>query len=257
MALSPDGTRLYVGGLFTTANGQTRNRIAAYNTATGALVTAFNPSIELHGERDRRDQHDGLRRRRVQLGQRRSPVTGWPPSRASDGALLGLESQVPTATCIAMVISPDDSTGGRRRLVHHDRRRGRLRAWPPSTPPRALQDLECQHRGAQLRPELRDPQPDQHRRTVWSTAPATSSARGGNFEGAFAASSRTADADLARGLPRRQLRRLPGGRRACTWRATPTPATTSAASRRCRHGPSSERTAFTTAATAEGDRQLL
>src|SRR4051812_20734202 len=41
---SPDGTRIYVGGDFTVANGQTRNRIAAYDTATGALVTTFAPS---------------------------------------------------------------------------------------------------------------------------------------------------------------------------------------------------------------------
>lgn len=46
--VSPDGTRLYVGGSFTTVNGTTRNRVAAVNTATvanpGALVTAFNPN---------------------------------------------------------------------------------------------------------------------------------------------------------------------------------------------------------------------
>ncbi|MGY1595207.1 PKD domain-containing protein [Geodermatophilus sp. SYSU D00708] len=42
---SPDGKRIYVGGDFTKANGQTRNRIAAYDTATGALVTTFKPSV--------------------------------------------------------------------------------------------------------------------------------------------------------------------------------------------------------------------
>ena len=46
VALSPDGSRLYVGGSFTKANGVTRNRIAAYNTATGALVTEFSPSMQ-------------------------------------------------------------------------------------------------------------------------------------------------------------------------------------------------------------------
>ena len=45
VAASPDGTRLYVGGDFTIANGQTRNRIAAYNTATGALVSTFSSSV--------------------------------------------------------------------------------------------------------------------------------------------------------------------------------------------------------------------
>jgi PKD repeat protein len=41
---SPDGSRIYVGGDFTRANGQTRNRIAAYSTATGQLVADFRPS---------------------------------------------------------------------------------------------------------------------------------------------------------------------------------------------------------------------
>ena len=30
-------------GDFTTANGQARRRVAAYSTATGQLITAFNP----------------------------------------------------------------------------------------------------------------------------------------------------------------------------------------------------------------------
>jgi len=42
---SPDGSRIYVGGDFTTANGQSRSRIAAYDTATGALVASFHPSM--------------------------------------------------------------------------------------------------------------------------------------------------------------------------------------------------------------------
>ena len=43
VAASPDGSRIYVVGDFTTANGQARRRVAAYSTATGALITAFNP----------------------------------------------------------------------------------------------------------------------------------------------------------------------------------------------------------------------
>src|SRR4051812_33168495 len=45
VAASPDGRRIYVGGDFTQANGQARNRIAAYDTATGALVTTFRPAV--------------------------------------------------------------------------------------------------------------------------------------------------------------------------------------------------------------------
>ncbi|MGK5114685.1 PKD domain-containing protein [Geodermatophilus sp. CPCC 205506] len=44
VAASPDGSRIYVGGDFTRANGQVRNRIAAYDTRTHALVATWAPS---------------------------------------------------------------------------------------------------------------------------------------------------------------------------------------------------------------------
>lgn len=40
---SPDGTRVYVGGDFTRVDGQPRYRIAAFDTATGTLSSAFRP----------------------------------------------------------------------------------------------------------------------------------------------------------------------------------------------------------------------
>ncbi|GAA1627016.1 PKD domain-containing protein [Georgenia ruanii] len=42
---SPDGSRIFVGGDFTQVNGQARNRIAAFDTATGQLVAGFAPSV--------------------------------------------------------------------------------------------------------------------------------------------------------------------------------------------------------------------
>ncbi|MEU2350286.1 PKD domain-containing protein [Modestobacter sp. NPDC049651] len=42
---SPDGRRVYVAGDFTTADGQTRKRVAAYDTATGALVANWKPNV--------------------------------------------------------------------------------------------------------------------------------------------------------------------------------------------------------------------
>ncbi len=45
IAASPDGTRIYVGGDFTVADGQPRNRVAAYDTRTGALVPDWRPSV--------------------------------------------------------------------------------------------------------------------------------------------------------------------------------------------------------------------
>ena len=50
VAVSPDRTRLYVGGEFTTVNGQQRQRLAAFNLnpqtgALGTLVSGFAPAI--------------------------------------------------------------------------------------------------------------------------------------------------------------------------------------------------------------------
>ncbi|CAN5247103.1 PKD domain-containing protein [soil metagenome] len=43
VSASPDGSRIYVGGQFTTVNGVAKNRLAALNPTTGALITAFTP----------------------------------------------------------------------------------------------------------------------------------------------------------------------------------------------------------------------
>ncbi len=45
LTASPDGTRVYVGGDFTAVDGATRNRVAAFDTATGALVPGFAPNV--------------------------------------------------------------------------------------------------------------------------------------------------------------------------------------------------------------------
>ena len=45
VAASPDGSRLYIGGTFTSVDGQTRNRIAAFDVATGQLVANFAPPV--------------------------------------------------------------------------------------------------------------------------------------------------------------------------------------------------------------------
>ena len=45
LAASPDGSRLYVGGSFTTYNGATVWRAVALNPANGALITSFLPRM--------------------------------------------------------------------------------------------------------------------------------------------------------------------------------------------------------------------
>ncbi|WP_046014110.1 PKD domain-containing protein [Microbacterium sp. SA39] len=42
-AVSPDGSRLYIGGGFTAVDGQNRYRLAAFNTATGQLIGNWTP----------------------------------------------------------------------------------------------------------------------------------------------------------------------------------------------------------------------
>jgi PKD repeat protein len=42
---SPDGSVIYVGGVFTAVDGQAHSRLAAFNTATGALISSFAPSF--------------------------------------------------------------------------------------------------------------------------------------------------------------------------------------------------------------------
>jgi uncharacterized membrane protein len=46
LAISSDGATLYAGGSFTTVNGATtRNRLAAFTTSNGTVVSAFNPNM--------------------------------------------------------------------------------------------------------------------------------------------------------------------------------------------------------------------
>ena len=45
LAVSPDRTRLYIGGSFTTVNGVARKRIAAFDVATGNLIADFAPPV--------------------------------------------------------------------------------------------------------------------------------------------------------------------------------------------------------------------
>ena len=42
---SPDGSRIYVGGDFTSVSGVTRNRVAALHPTTGAVIGTFAPSV--------------------------------------------------------------------------------------------------------------------------------------------------------------------------------------------------------------------
>lgn len=115
LALSPDGTRLYVGGDFTTIDGQPRQRIAAFDLTTGALVATFAPNIGYHVHAI------VVTDDRVYVGGNFQGVgtqarAGLAAFRSSDGALLDWAPAATGGMVTSMVISPDRSelvVGGR------------------------------------------------------------------------------------------------------------------------------------------------
>jgi hypothetical protein len=107
IAASPDGTRIYVGGVFTTANGVNRYRIAAYSTSTGALITTFAPVV------DSTVSAIVATNSTVYIGGAFSKIGNVARTRlaalsASNGALLGW---APTADydVLALALAPDGS----------------------------------------------------------------------------------------------------------------------------------------------------
>ena len=105
VAASPDGSRIYVGGSFTTANGQTHNRIAAYDAKTGAIISSFTASV------DSSVYAIAATNTTVYVGGAFSRASGVPRNHlaafnASNGALT---SWAPTAdyNVDAMVLTPD------------------------------------------------------------------------------------------------------------------------------------------------------
>lgn len=105
IAASPDGSRLYVGGDFTSVNGISRLRAVALNPTTGAIVPGFNP--RLGGSVRAIVATDDT----VYLGGNFTSIGSTSRSRlaavrASDGALLPWKP-VANASVNALVLSPD------------------------------------------------------------------------------------------------------------------------------------------------------
>lgn len=110
VAASPDGSRIYVVGDFGTANGQARRRVAAYSTATGALVTTFNPPGVSSQARTVVATNDtvfvGGGFRSAASGQVRNNLAAF---RASDGGLLPWNPNA-DSTVWALAITADGSS---------------------------------------------------------------------------------------------------------------------------------------------------
>ncbi|MHA7278693.1 PKD domain-containing protein [Arthrobacter sp. MDT2-2] len=108
IAASPDGSRIYVGGAFTTVNGAPASRIAALDPTTGALISSFKavPNSRVDAIVATSDA--------VYLGGWFSAVgsTSRPRLAAVDaatGALRGWSPKAAGGDVSAMVLSPDRS----------------------------------------------------------------------------------------------------------------------------------------------------
>lgn len=105
---APDGSRVYFGGDFTTVNGVARGHIAAFDTATNALVTSFAPNIggQVRGL--------GVTATTVYAGGNFSSVNGVARTRLAafavgNGALLPWSPAAEGGYVWAMTMSPDQS----------------------------------------------------------------------------------------------------------------------------------------------------
>ena len=108
LAVSPDGTRLYAGGDFTSIGGVPRYRIAAFDVATGALDTSFNAGF------DYQVRAIGATNSTVYVGGAFSNANGQPRTRlaaftASNGALLPWNPTA-NASVSAVAVAPDASS---------------------------------------------------------------------------------------------------------------------------------------------------
>lgn len=186
LAVSPDKSRLYVGGYFTKVDGKRAKRIVALNPRTGKRVKAFKVSVNrpvraivtrrgavwFGGDFDKVDGHARVHLARVKA--KNGAVFGWSP-RASNGAVT------------AMAMAPDGRSvmvGGRFTkfngyrdpgygLARVDSVAGRSMALP------ANRVVRNAGRKAGIMSLISDGQ------RVWGSTFAINQ-KGGNFEGSFA-----------------------------------------------------------------------
>jgi PKD repeat protein len=108
-ALSPDQSRLFVGGDFTSVDGVSHGHIAEFSTATGALVSTFAPSV------NSRIKSIAATNSTVYVGGSFTAVNGVERDRlaafsTTNGALLSWAPSVADFSVAAMALSPDGST---------------------------------------------------------------------------------------------------------------------------------------------------
>ncbi|BDZ44338.1 delta-60 repeat domain-containing protein [Naasia aerilata] len=106
---APDGSRIYIAGSFTSVNGTTRNRLAALNPTTGAVISGFAPSFNSTVEAVKATAST------VYAGGGFTAVSGQTRTRgaavaASNGAVQPFAPVIEGGRARALVLSPD---GGR------------------------------------------------------------------------------------------------------------------------------------------------
>jgi PKD repeat protein len=132
IAVSPDKSTLYVSGDFTKVDGATHNRLAAFNIATGALITTFAPSLNASVKAVTATNAT------VYAGGSFSTANGVAHARlaaySKAGALLSWNPSA-SAVVTAIVVAPDQSRvviGGQFATLDGDARTG-LGAVNPTT----------------------------------------------------------------------------------------------------------------------------
>jgi hypothetical protein len=110
-ALATDGSRLFVGGSFTTLNGITRNRVAAVSTATGAVDLGFRAETNSNVYGLARYQD------RLVIGGSFSAVAGQPRSRFAVVSSVTGAVQPIVATFNATVATVGATSNGSRLFV--------------------------------------------------------------------------------------------------------------------------------------------
>ncbi|AEE47156.1 PKD domain-containing protein [Cellulomonas fimi] len=106
---SPDGSRIYVGGSFTSISGVARYRIAAFDAVTGALITTFNAGangqVRALAATNTTVYAGGIF---TQAGS--SSRTRLAAFNASNGALLPWNPTVDDGSVSALTVAPDGGT---------------------------------------------------------------------------------------------------------------------------------------------------
>ncbi len=111
VAAAADGKRVYVGGSFTRVNGVRRYRMAAFDTATGALISTFRPAFDstvralavragtVYAGGSFTAVNGVARRRLAAVTTRAGALTPWAP--AADDAVLSMV-RTPDGTAVVV-----------------------------------------------------------------------------------------------------------------------------------------------------------